>query len=56
MFSYAGKILHVNLESGRIWVERLSEKLCREFIGARGVNVKLWWDLVRRPNIDPLSP
>lgn len=56
MFSYAGKILHVNLESGRIWVERLSEKICREFIGGRGVNVKLWWDLVRRPNIDPLSP
>lgn len=55
MFSYAGKILHVDLTSGKIWKEDLSENLCRKFIGARGVNVKLWWDLVRHLNIDPLS-
>jgi aldehyde:ferredoxin oxidoreductase len=56
MFSYAGKILHVDLTSGSIWKRNLSEKLCRRFIGGRGINVKLWWDLVRKPNIDPLSP
>ncbi len=56
LFGYAGKILHVDLTSGRIWKEDLSEELRRKFIGARGINVKLWWDLVRRPNIDPLSP
>jgi aldehyde:ferredoxin oxidoreductase len=56
VFSYAGKILHVDLTSRRLRKENLPEKLCKEFIGARGINVKLWWDLVKKPNIDPLSP
>ncbi|UCB60517.1 MAG: aldehyde ferredoxin oxidoreductase, partial [Candidatus Bathyarchaeota archaeon] len=56
MFSYAGEILHVDLTSGRIWKENLAERLSRQFIGARGINVKIWWDLVRKPNIGPLAP
>lgn len=56
MFTYAGKILHVNLSTGKIWKQNLPEELIAKFIGGRGINAKLLWDLIRKPSIDPLSP
>lgn len=56
MFGYAGKILHADLTSKRIWKEDISEKLCRQFIGGRGTNVRLLWELAKKRRIDPLSP
>jgi aldehyde:ferredoxin oxidoreductase len=55
LFSYAGKILHVDLTKKKIWEKPLTVDLASRFIGGRGVNAKLLWDLVE-PGIDPLSP
>jgi aldehyde:ferredoxin oxidoreductase len=55
MFAHAGTILHVDLTAKKVWRTPLPEDLRGRFIGGRGVNAKLLWDLVR-PGIDPLSP
>lgn len=55
MFAHAGTILHVDLTTENVWTTPLSEDLRERFIGGRGVNAHLLWELVR-PGIDPLSP
>ena len=37
MFGYAGRILHVDLASGRHWTEDLDEGLTRKHLGSRGL-------------------
>jgi aldehyde:ferredoxin oxidoreductase len=37
MFGYAGRILHVDLASGRHWTEDLDEGLARKHLGSRGL-------------------
>lgn len=54
---YKGKILYVDLSSGKINEEELPEKLLRDYIGGSGVNARLFYDIVRNdPGLDPLSP
>ncbi|MGI9950773.1 aldehyde ferredoxin oxidoreductase family protein [Moorellaceae bacterium AZ2] len=48
-------ILHVDLSEGRTWTEPISKELEAAFLGSRGINAKLLWDLVK-PGIDPLGP
>ena len=48
-------ILRVNLSNGRIYKEEIKKELALNFIGGRGINVKLLYDEVR-PGIDPLGP
>ena len=55
MFGWAGKILYVDLTKGKIWKEPLSKELRMRFIGGRGVNLALLWELTR-PGVEPLSP
>jgi len=55
MYGWMGKILYVDLSKEKIWTEALKEEYCKLFLGARGINAKLLWDLVRH-GIDPLSP
>jgi aldehyde:ferredoxin oxidoreductase len=50
-----GTILRVNLATGAIKREELSEKLKLQFIGGRGFGVKMLFDELA-PGIDPLSP
>ncbi len=52
---YMDKILRVNLTSGRIDVEKIPEKLKKEYIGGRGLASKYLFDEID-PAIDPLSP
>jgi aldehyde:ferredoxin oxidoreductase len=52
---YIGKILRVNLSTGKISEEDLDEKLTSEFIGGRGIASKILWDEVS-PEVDPFSP
>lgn len=54
-FAIAGKILHVDLSSNKIWTEPVPEEWIHKFIGSRGVNAKILWHLVK-PGIDPLGP
>jgi len=52
---YAGKILRVNLSSGRTCVEKLNLKLAYNYLGGRGYAARLLYDEVR-PRVDPLGP
>jgi aldehyde:ferredoxin oxidoreductase len=52
---YRGKFLRVNLSSGQIRDEKIPEETLRNFIGGRGLGVKILYDELK-PRIDPLSP
>jgi aldehyde:ferredoxin oxidoreductase len=52
---YMGKILWVDLATGKIKEEKLDEKLCREYIGGYGIGVRLLYDRMK-PKADPLGP
>jgi aldehyde:ferredoxin oxidoreductase len=54
MYAWNGKIIYVDLSKGKIWKEPLSKELRENFIGGRGVNIKLLWELTK-PDVDPLS-
>ena len=55
MYGFAPYILHVDLSSGNIRKEPLDERLCKEYLGGRGINARLLWDLVPQ-GADPLGP
>ncbi|MEM2982932.1 MAG: aldehyde ferredoxin oxidoreductase N-terminal domain-containing protein, partial [Candidatus Bathyarchaeia archaeon] len=52
---YAGKILFVDLASGKSREEALSRKDIEMFIGGYGLNASLAWRILD-PMVDPLSP
>jgi aldehyde:ferredoxin oxidoreductase len=52
---YMGKILRVNLTTGKTSEEPLNEEIARKYIGARGYGVKIIFDEVPT-NADPLGP
>ena len=55
VYGYSGRVLEVNLTTGRIEFKDLNSRLVREFIGSAGINARLAYDLIK-PGIDPLSP
>ena len=55
VFGYAGRILRVDLASGKIQKEPLDLDLAKEFIGGCGLNFVLTERLLQ-PGTDPLSP
>lgn len=55
MFAYAGKLLLVDLSSGRHWTEPVSEELARKHLGSRGFGAHLLMRDVPR-GADPLGP
>ena len=52
---YVGKYLRVDLSTGQIREEKFPEETLRNFIGGRGLGVKIIYDEVK-PGVDPLSP
>jgi aldehyde:ferredoxin oxidoreductase len=52
---YMGKLLWVDLATGKIKEEKLDEKLCKEYIGGYGIGVKMLYDRMK-PKADPLGP
>ncbi len=52
---YMGKILRVNLSTGKVSTEPIDEQIAKEYIGARGYAAKIFYDEVD-PKIDPLGP
>lgn len=56
LYAWVGKILHIDLAKKKIWTEKLTKELGVRFLGARGINAKLLWDLIKKPGIDPFSP
>jgi aldehyde:ferredoxin oxidoreductase len=53
-FAYAGKILRVDLSSGRT-SDVPTEVYARRFLGGRGIACKIYWDEVS-PMVGPLDP
>lgn len=52
---YTGKILFVNLSTGKVQVESLNNSLRHNFIGGYGVGAKIIFDC-QRAGVTPLSP
>lgn len=52
---YMGKLLWVDLTSGSMKEEALSEELCREFMGGYGIAARILYERMK-PNVDPLGP
>ena len=55
MFGYAGKILHVDLDTGKSSVEEIDEGYCRKYIGGNGFGIRLLYDHAP-PGVDPFGP
>lgn len=55
MYGYIGKVLKVDLNSGRMRTEGLDPRLIEDYIGGRGIGIRLLYDLLPA-GADPLSP
>ena len=55
MYGYAGRILYVDLSTGKTRVEKLSEDYAKKYIGRIGLGMRLWLDN-SKAGVDPLSP
>ncbi len=55
MYGWMGTILRVDLTSGKIEKEPLSDRLRLNYIGGRGINSRILYDSVG-PEVDALSP
>jgi aldehyde:ferredoxin oxidoreductase len=55
MFAYAGKILRVNLTTGKVSIEPLSEELAKNYIGGIGLGIRLLMDN-SKPGTDAFDP
>ena len=55
MFGYAGRILTVNLDTGKTQTQPLNMDVARKYIGGIGLGMHLWLENTKK-NIDPLSP
>ena len=51
MYGHQGKILHVDLSTGKIWKEDIPEEWRKLYVGSRGINAKLLWDYCKDPDI-----
>jgi len=52
---YAGRILHVDLTTGKTHVEPLNEEYAKKYIGGIGLGIRLLLDH-SKPGVDPFSP
>ncbi|MCK5565090.1 MAG: aldehyde ferredoxin oxidoreductase family protein [Planctomycetes bacterium] len=54
---YFGKILHVDLNDSESSIENFDDDFASQYIGGRGIAVKLIWDNLKiHDHIDPLGP
>jgi len=52
---YAGRILHIDLTSGKTHVKPLNEEYAKKYIGGIGLGMRLWLDH-SKPGVEPFSP
>jgi aldehyde:ferredoxin oxidoreductase len=55
LYGYAGKILYIDLNTGKTWVEPLNQEYAKKYVGGIGLGMRLWLDN-SKAGIDPLSP
>ena len=56
LYGYHGNVLDINLTTGKTEKKNISPEDIKNFIGGRGLGIKLLWDRLNKPGIDPLSP
>ncbi|MCD6592914.1 aldehyde ferredoxin oxidoreductase [Candidatus Bathyarchaeota archaeon] len=58
MRGYAGKFLEVDLSTGSVKELRFGDEILRQYIGGRGLAVKILWDRLggKWETVDPLGP
>ncbi len=54
-FGWVGKMLDIDLTNRKVFVHALNRNLATNFIGGRGINVKMLFELIH-PGMDPLGP
>jgi len=54
VLGYAGRILHVDLSSGKTWTEPLKEEYARKYIGGIGLGMRLLIDYSKQ-GVDPFD-
>ena len=55
MFGYAGKVLHVDLATGKTNIEKLDNETAKKYIGGIGLGMKLWL-ANSKAGVEALSP
>ncbi|MCK4424511.1 aldehyde ferredoxin oxidoreductase, partial [Candidatus Bathyarchaeota archaeon] len=55
MYGYAGRILHINLTTGKTHVEPLNKEQATKYIGGIGLGMRLFLDQ-SKAGVDPFSP
>ncbi|MEM2517998.1 MAG: aldehyde ferredoxin oxidoreductase family protein [Candidatus Bathyarchaeia archaeon] len=55
LYGYAGRILHVDLTTGKTHTEPLNEDYVKKYIGGIGLGMRLWLDN-SKAGVDPFSP
>lgn len=54
-YTFNRKILQVDLTNKKIWNEEISREMNADWLGGRGINMKILWDRVKA-GTDPLGP
>ncbi|MEM0096755.1 MAG: aldehyde ferredoxin oxidoreductase family protein [Candidatus Bathyarchaeia archaeon] len=54
MYGYAGRVLHVDLTTGKTRTEPLNEDYAKKYIGGIGLGMRLWLDY-SKAGVDPFS-
>lgn len=55
MLGYSGRVLHVNLTTGKTSVQKLEEETAKKYVGGIGLGMKLYLNN-SKAGVDPLSP
>ncbi|MGC8896393.1 MAG: aldehyde ferredoxin oxidoreductase family protein [Candidatus Bathyarchaeia archaeon] len=55
MYGYAGRVLHIDLTTGKTHVEPLNEDYAKKYIGGIGLGMRLWLDH-SKAGVEPFSP
>ncbi|MCW4045006.1 MAG: aldehyde ferredoxin oxidoreductase family protein [Candidatus Bathyarchaeota archaeon] len=55
MYGYAGRVLRVDLTTGKTRVEQLNTEIAKKYVGGIGLGMKLWLDN-SQAGVDPFSP
>jgi aldehyde:ferredoxin oxidoreductase len=55
LFGYAGRILHVDLTTGKTTTEKLNEETAKKYVGGIGLGMKLWLSN-SKAGVDAFSP
>lgn len=53
---YHGKILNIDLSTGKIETVPVPAADFDMFVGGQGLGMKILWDRLKKPGVDPLSP